>query len=63
VLRADGYHDVVSEKLDWIELARDADGNLDTGSGRRFVVDTTVGVVRVLTDKLGHIQAYLDTSP
>jgi hypothetical protein len=55
-----GYRDVVRELDTWEEIPRDADGDLTTGTGRRFIVITSGDRrVRVLTDRLGVFQAFL----
>lgn len=55
------YRDLIEQRSTWTEILRDSDGDLATGRGARFTVDTKNGVVHVLTDKLGFIQAYMDT--
>ncbi len=61
--QASGFRDVIVERTTWFEIDFDPDG-LDTGTqaGSRFEIDTLAGVVRVLTDRLGHMQAYIDTT-
>ena len=54
------YRDVVEEDLIWEEIVADADTNLMTGSGARYVIDPTRSVIRVLTDELGLFQAFED---
>jgi hypothetical protein len=62
VIGADGaLHDLFVPRRAATILPRDADGDLATGSGARFVVDTgkSPPVVRVLTDQLGTFRAYV----
>lgn len=54
---ADG-RDLVREEARYVEIARDADGNLATGTGARFVVDADTRTVRALLDRLGVLQAF-----
>ena len=57
-----GYRDVVSARVSWTEILADVNGNLADGSGERFVVQLVSGkprVIRVLTDRLGTFQAFL----
>ncbi len=59
------WRDVMRPQWEWIELTEDPSGNLsdpDGVSGPRFVVDQSASprVIRVATDRLGAIQAFLD---
>jgi hypothetical protein len=56
------YHDVIRRSAQAVPIAKDADGDLTTGTGARFVVDKSNPshrVVRVLTDRLGELQAFM----
>jgi len=54
-------HDLVVPRHVTTLVPRDADGDLATGAGARFVVDTTTSppVIRVLTEELGTFRAYV----
>ena len=58
-------HDIIAPRYVQTVIPRDADGDLATGSGPRFVVDTTTSppVIRVYTDELGTFRAYLRFTP
>ena len=58
-----GFRDVIVERIEWFEIDFDPDGlSSGTQTGNRFEIDAAAGVVRVLTDHLGHMQAYIDTT-
>lgn len=57
------FRDLIDERTLWQELARDTDSDFATGTGSRFYVDTKNAVVHVITDRLGLVQAYVDTHP
>lgn len=56
VTGATGARHVVRATPRWHEICADADGDLSTGSGARF--DVMPGFVRVLSDRLGELQAF-----
>jgi hypothetical protein len=59
VLGPDGAErDVFISRGRWEVVPVDADGDLTTGTGRRFILDPERRVVRVLTDRLGHFVAF-----
>jgi hypothetical protein len=57
------YRDVVEVRRTTVAIPRDADGDLETGTGPRFVIesggDRGGRRVKVLLDRLGLVQAYL----
>ncbi len=53
VVTSRGLTDVVRRNWRWETIPVDADGNLTTGTGRRYVYDATRGRVDILTDTGG----------
>lgn len=58
---ADGtYEDVIAPYTVWDRIEVDTDGDLNTGSGERFVVDLSSSSVSVALDRLGSLQVYFE---
>jgi len=57
---AGGFRDVVAVRYDTLSIPENDAADLRGGTvvGKRFVVDAAAGVVRVLTDELGAVQAF-----
>lgn len=53
VVNTRGPQDVAVRNFVWEQVPRDADGNLTTGSGARFIYDAVAGTVDILTDSGG----------
>lgn len=67
-LRVTDYTELDPDRLRrshaWVEIPRDEDDDLTTGSGRRFAIATAADgseLVRAWVDRLGVLQAYLQT--